>query len=186
MLQEMEEARDAWVRVRTDLSAMDVPSTDSSEVQEVRIRRNDAHAKRAQPELDGMAASYADIWLELQNNRVNTPEIEERITEYLVKPLEELAQNTFPQYQQGLKQLQQGLRDAKNTDKQQAIAQCSRTIELSDSVLVAMREVLARMLQLEDFNELIELVREMLQQQEGVLQETEKLRNESLRDLLEE
>lgn len=186
MVQEMEEARDALVRLKADLSDTDTPSTDWSEVQDIRIRRNDAHAKRAQPELDGMAASYSDIWLELQNNRVNTPEIEERIADHLVKPLEEIAQRTFPEYQQGLRQLQDGLSDTKNIDQQLVQASCTRTIERSDSVLVAMREVLSRMLQLEDFNELIELVRQMLQQQETLLQETEKLRNDSLRNLLEE
>ena len=73
------------------------PSSDV-EAHRLRARRLDAHGRRAVPEFEGMAASYADVWLELQNNRVDTPQLQERIGNQLVRPLEMLANTTFPRY----------------------------------------------------------------------------------------
>ena len=55
-----------------------------------------------------------------------------------------------------------------------------------DAVLEAMQEVLDRMLELEDFNKAVELLREIIHAQEHLGERTRKRHKEKLRELLED
>ncbi len=48
-----------------------------------------------------------------------------------------------------------------------------------------MRQVLGRMIELEDFNEAVELLRSIIQAQEKLHEQTQKRHKQKLRDLLE-
>jgi reverse gyrase len=55
-----------------------------------------------------------------------------------------------------------------------------------DAILRAMQRVLDRMLQLEDFNKVIDQLREIIHAQERLGEETKRRQKQKLRDLLED
>ena len=55
-----------------------------------------------------------------------------------------------------------------------------------DVILAAMRQVLAKMIELEDFNEAVRLLREIIEAQERLKQQTGRLHKEKLRQLMED
>jgi len=56
----------------------------------------------------------------------------------------------------------------------------------ADLVLEAMKQVLDRMLELESYNELVELLRGIAADQQQIQEETKQMRREKLRSLLED
>jgi hypothetical protein len=56
----------------------------------------------------------------------------------------------------------------------------------ADAVLLAMQKVLDRMIELEDYNQLVELLRDVIKQQEQLRNQTEQRQKQKIRDLLKE
>jgi hypothetical protein len=87
----------------------------------------------------------------------------------------------LPELERRLDVLQSALEDAKlgpgarDNAKNQA-----------DAVLLAMRHVLDRMIELQDYNEMVEMLRDIIKTQEQLRQQTEQRHKQNIRDLLKE
>ncbi len=128
----------------------------------------------------GVADAIADIREELINNRIDTEELKARLEQGIANPLRRIAEELFPEFDRRLDRL-----DAAMADPAAAPEALARVVQQSDAILLAMRQVLARMIELEDFNEVVELLRSIIQAQDRVDAETENRRKERLRSLLE-
>jgi len=71
-------------------------------------------------------------------------------------------------------------------DPQAALPARNATRQQVDAILIAMRQVLDRMLELENFNEAVELLRSIVQMQEKLNDETKQKHKQKLKDLLGE
>ncbi len=128
----------------------------------------------------GVADGFEAIVGELINNRVDSEELTQRLQTGIADPLREIASELMPQLEKQLQELQTTASEQKSLEKPLAQAKAQ-----GDAVLDAMKQVLDRMLELESYNELVELLRGIVADQQEVQQETKKKRRAKLRSLLE-
>ena len=129
----------------------------------------------------GVADGFEAIVGELINNRVDSEELTRRLQEGIADPLREIGSDLMPQLEKQLQELQAVVADKKPFQNPLAVAQAQ-----GDQVLDAMKQVLDRMLELESYNELVELLRGIVADQQKVQQETKQKRRAKLRSLLED
>ena len=109
------------------------------------------------------------------------PAVEEvwnRLDRQISQPLRRIAEDSFPELGQRLTRLEAALADPRSGPENRTSA-----VQQFDAIIRAMREVLSRMIELEDFNQAIALLREIIEAQERLIGETKK---EKLRGLLED
>jgi hypothetical protein len=147
----------------------------------LRVERALTNCRKTAQETLGLADSFDDIRLQLVNNRIDTEELRQRLQSGIADPLRNIAGEMLPELERRLDALQSGLEDAK-------IGLAARDIakNQADAVLLAMRRVLDRMIELQDYNEMVEMLRDIIKQQELLQQQTERRHKQTIRDLLKE
>lgn len=147
----------------------------------LRVQRTRQDSEKNAAETAGLAAAFQEIQAELVNNRLDTEELRIRIEDQIAAPLRRIAQQMFPELQRRLTTLQALLANHANGPAAQA-----RAVAQLDAILVEMLRVRDQMLELESFNELVDLVRSVLAEQEALEEATRSLRARSIRGLLDE
>ncbi len=127
-------------------------------------------AARAAGETAEIAEAFRMIRVELDNNLLLTPELEARLVTQIADPLAAIAAKDLP-----------GLTAACRSGTSRA-----GLVQRADDVLARMRSVLDKMLELESFNEVVELLRGMIRTQEEIRAETLKRQKQRAREALEE
>jgi hypothetical protein len=122
-------------------------------------------SQKSAQEVRGVSASFADIRQELINNRVDTAERKERLKEQIADPLAKIVDERFPELDRRLERMAADVDDA---------AAVQLAVDEANTLLLALDAVLQRMLDLETYNELVDLVRSLIEEQEQVLGETKK------------
>jgi len=127
----------------------------------------------------GVADGFEEIVRELINNRVDTEELKERLEEGIAAPLREIGSQFMPKLEETLQQFE-------STFAQEADIKATHAVAIAQSEIVteAMKQVLDRMLELESYNELVELLRNILEDQKQLEEKTKLQRREKLRRLL--
>ena len=123
-----------------------------------------------------MAISFEDILLQLLHNRI--PKAEERksrIKNRIAEPLREISTVEFPKLDNNLEQLE-SLQDETN----RAAATASDTVAQANMIVSRLESVLQEMVELETYNELIDLVRKLISDQDDLSKETDKERKRRL------
>ena len=131
-------------------------------------RLGDATA-RAAGETAELAEAFRGIRLEFDNNQLITPELEARLIAQIADPLATLSKQDLPA-------LATACRAA--TGRQELVRR-------ADEVLARMRAVLDKMMELESFNEVVELLRGMIRTQEQIRAETLEQQKRRAREALE-
>lgn len=129
----------------------------------------------------GVAEGFEDIVIELENNRISTEELTERLQNNIAEPLHEVAKNLMPKLETQVLKLPAALDEAHENTRVQ-----SEAIIRSDVVIEAMQRILDRMLELESYNELVELLRGIVTEQKELNEATRARRLEKLRSLLDD
>jgi hypothetical protein len=132
-------------------------------------------------EVAGIAEGFDDLGEQLTNNRIDNPDLKSRLREQIAEPLHRIADERLPQLAAQLKSLDEQVADATAGPPELA-----KTTALADEVLVEMRQVLDRMLELETYNEVVALLRDIITDQEEVSRRTKERQKDRLRDLFEE
>ena len=127
----------------------------------------------------GVAGSFDDIREELINNRVDSEDRKTRLQEQIAAPLKEIGGVMFPDLDQLLEDLETSLDDAAKGPPA-----AKRALEQADDILVEMDSVLQKMLELETFNELVDIVRGLIKDQGDLIETTEKERKRQALELL--
>jgi len=210
MIDEMTESRDSLIRVRSSYESPDArPGADPEDAPEggtsdepagaddgsaaidpaadlqrarslrlLRVQRAVQQGQRAAQEVLGVAVSFDEIREELINNRVDAQDRQVRLKEQIADPLRALANDQFPELEQILRTLEAGI------DAPQGPAQAAQAVEQADQILVAMDQVLQKMLDLESYNELVDLIRALIREQEELLDRTQQQRKKQALELL--
>ena len=145
----------------------------------LRVQRALLQSQKSAQEILGVATTFDDIREELVNNRVDTADRKSRLQEQIAQPLFRIAKESFPQLDQRLNDLQPLIGQA-NREPQAALEALTEAVD----ILQQMDEVLQKMLELETYNELIDLVRSLIQEQTEIQEKTRKERKKQLLDLL--
>ena len=128
-------------------------------------------ASRAAGETGEIARDFLAIRGELDNNRMLTAELEGRLVGQIASPLAAIAADDLPG-------LATAVRSAAATDRAAIIAR-------ADVVLARMRTVLDKMMELESYNEVIELLRGVIRTQEEIRSETLRRQRQRAKEALE-
>jgi hypothetical protein len=198
-LSELVETRDSLLRLQASLSEpaaepdsdapqpAETPSTDTlisrdSSLRRLRVQRAQQQGAKAQQEVQGVAASFADIRDELVNNRVDTPERRDRLQDQIIHPLEVIVADDFTRWLDLLTQLDQQI----DGPVPAAVANTALVVQQTNELILALQRVLDSMLELETFSELLDLVRSILGEQESLLEKTKEEQKRQARALLED
>lgn len=143
-----------------------------------RAQQSVLQADKSEQELIGVAAQVENLRQQLQNNRIDSYDRQTRLQEKVHQPLTELLANEFKVVEQRLLELQTA------TTSGGGSIQARESIQSLDEVLIKLLAIKESMLKIESFNEIIDLVRGILDDQERVLGETEAAQRQRILDLL--
>jgi hypothetical protein len=145
----------------------------------LRVERAQQNSQKNAEETRGVAASFDGIRAELVNNRVDTEELRLRLKDRISDPLKRTVETQFSEFDRRLALLKSKLAAA-------TPAEAKPAIEQADTIILAMQKVRDQMLELESFNEAVDLLREIIASQEQVSEQTKKERTKKVRSLLED
>jgi hypothetical protein len=178
-LQSLLEAREVLLRRRFEAAiedltlarrGLDEPSPDSDRLAAGRLGEATA---RCGGETGEIAAAFRGIHGELTNNGLVTPELETRLLGQIATPLVAVLDGP-------LAALAADCRNAAAGEVTPA-----SLVPRADAALAALRGVLARMLELESFNEVVERLRAVIETQERIRRDTLERQRQRARELLE-
>ena len=191
MIAEMIEMRDSLARVQTavgeeDESSGNAPNEPGDDEQVLDwkrlaillVQRAGQHAERAAEEVRGVALSFDDISEELTNNRIDSQQRKKRLERDISAPLKHVASAMLPELKTKLELLEAALpQDDYSSEAESATL-------YADDVVQELEKVLEKMLDLETYNELLEIVRSLIDEQESLSDRTKKLQKQQALDLL--
>lgn len=134
------------------------------------------NSQRSSHETLQVAVAFDEIREEMINNRVDTEELKSRLKDGVADPLKRIVAEMFPKLENELKKL---------TDPKSSPAAQTAALAQIDAILVEMRQILDKMLELETFNEVLDMLRQIISAQEKVNAETKQKQKQKLRDLVE-
>src|SRR5262249_3764586 len=121
---------------------------------------------------------------ELINNRVDTEDRKNRLKEQIADPLNKTCAEQFPKLDVRLNALETKLREAGVNATAEAVGQpTDQTIDQANIVLAELEAVLTKMQDLETYNELLDIVRDLMKDQQRLIERTQQERK---RQTLEE
>jgi hypothetical protein len=132
-------------------------------------------------EVEGVAEAFDDLGQQLTNNRIDNPDLKSRLREQIALPLHRITDESMPQLAAQLKLVEEKIEDAAATRPE-----LEKSIVLADAVLVEMKQVLDRMLELETYNEVVGLLRGIISDQDEISRQTKEQQKERLRNLFED
>lgn len=147
----------------------------------LRAQQSVLQADKSQQELIGVATRVEDIRLQLINNRTESIDRQTRLQERVYEPLQKALAGEMEELRSRLGQLQTAVMSPAG-----GAAQATAAAEANDRLLVALDGIVANLLDLESYNEIVDLVRGILEDEERLLEETQKKQKQSIFDLLNE
>lgn len=182
-LRAMLEAREILLRRRYEAAIEDLAQTrrgldaESGLNQATAAGRIGEAAARAMGESREIAAVFRGIRDELAHNSLLTPEVETRLVAQVADPVAMLAGDDLLRLQTAAQTLPADELHAGDTAADLALR--------TDTALARMRDVLARMLELESYNEVIEKLRGVIESQEQIRADTLERQRRRARAALE-
>jgi len=152
-----------------------------AELRRIRVERAVQNGRKSANETRGVGQAFADIHEELENNRIDTPEMMSRLMDGIAHPLARVADEMFPELDRRLLELQRDVANSETGPERLATVETQ-----ADAILVEMQRVLDKMLELETFNEVVAMLRSIIDEQTEVNEATRELRKQKVRDLLKD
>jgi len=132
-------------------------------------------------EILGVAEAFDDIHNQLTNNRIDNPDLKNRIQGEIATPLRRVGEIRMPELAAQVQLIQTHIEDA-----QAGAADTAKAVAQADAILVDLRHVLERMLELETYNEVISQLRGIINDQEEINRRTKEQQRERLRGMFQE
>ncbi|HUE73625.1 MAG TPA: hypothetical protein VMP01_22295 [Pirellulaceae bacterium] len=203
-LDELNQMRDSLVRAKASLIAggaadepgevdPDEPKLTAEEKAErdaqlrlLRVQRALQQSQKSAQETLGVADGFAVIREELINNRVDTEERKLRLQQQIADPLRAIVAAEFPRLDQHLASFEEKLRLAPPlpADPAPLASAGDDVLAQADETIGQLEAILKLMLDLESYNELMDLVRDLIRDQEVLRDRTSQERKrQALEDL---
>ena len=125
-----------------------------------------------------MVETIDDILLEMDNNRLDTVDRRERLDTKVARPLENVISGSLAELRASITEIERQLASPADGD-----AAAGDAIDKADRVILDLTAVLENMLELESFNEILDIVRGLIEDQEGLTDETRKEQKKRILDL---
>jgi hypothetical protein len=152
---------------------------------QLRIRQAELQATKSTEELAGIVVGLEDMLLEMVQNRVDSVDRRERLEVGVRDPLSKVVTEPLPRLQRQITSMERVLmaEDATESSPAKMTDAATDAIATTDEVLLSLSAVLEKMLDLESFNEILDLVRGLINDQEELIEQTEETRNQQVQDL---
>jgi molecular chaperone GrpE (heat shock protein) len=144
------------------------------------IQQASVQTDKSFDEVGGILAEITQIRDELVHNRVDSADRRERLEIRLQEPLKAVIEKSFPQLRQSVNALSRLAPDSADGP-----AKCRESSQMTASVINELSNVLKNMLDIESYNEIVDMVRAMLQRQEELLERTKSEQKRRVLDLFE-
>lgn len=148
-----------------------------AELRVLRVQRALQQSRKSSQEIAGVAQGFDAIREELTNNRVDTEDRKSRLKEQIADPLHALVATDFPQLEELLLALEPLANDAA-----QGPAAVEVSLMKSNDLLAKLDQVLEKMLRLESFNEVVDILRDLIKEERALAEDTKKLQRRDLLD----
>ena len=154
----------------------------AAELRLLRVQRGMQQSQKSAQEVLGISGGFNDIREELINNRVDTTERKQRLKELIADPLAKIGTEEFGKLDQKLAALEKGLIGNTPVSPETATA-ADETLEQTNVTIARLEAVLQQMLDLETYNELLDIVRDLIKDQDSL---TDKTKQERKRQAIED
>ena len=168
-------ATDSTKRKSTELE-----TTRRNQVRRLRIQQCGLQANKTSEELTGIAQSLDDLLREMINNRVDSADRRERIGSGVRDPLREIVTGSLDQLKQEINAVETQLKTPTS-----AMKATRQAIVRSEEVLLQLTAVLERMLDLESYHEILDMVRGLIDDQDTLIDDTKRERKKRVLDLFQ-
>jgi hypothetical protein len=148
--------REALRRMQSSLQSNGLDQQTLSQLRALQ-RRQGWHASRCL----SLGQEFQQLLDELRANRLAEPAEERRLSQRVIEPLEHLGSETYPEVTRTLDQLEHP-----------EPAALDKALLAQDSLIEALNQVLANMLEWEGYREMIQIVEELVQAQENTREAT--------------
>jgi len=145
----------------------------------LRAQQASAQVDKSGGELTGVRSEIAQILAELINNRIDSKDRRERLELKIQIPLVALLGSPWESFSKGVAELEKVVSRESTSDREQKI---NVLLTQNAEIIAALTAILNDMIDIQDFNEVIDMVRDMLEDQSEVLEQTKA---EQKRRLLE-
>jgi hypothetical protein len=134
----------------------------------LRAQQTQLQTDKSRQELAGIANRIEHLRLQLVNNRIDSQDRQQRLLEQVQIPLTGLLGGEYVQLDRKVSEL------VSATMIGQGTTQANEAMVSLEKILLELEKIRANLLDIESFNELIDLVRGLLDAQEKILSETEE------------
>ncbi|HEY4310462.1 MAG TPA: hypothetical protein VGN12_13500 [Pirellulales bacterium] len=163
----------------TDTPAQQESPAETAPSSDLSLERARQNAEKNGQETLGIATAFDDIREELVNNRVDTEELRVRLRDRIAEPLRVVGNEMFPECDRRLQALLAAPAGERPAARRTALEQV-------DAVLVAMEQIRDQMLELESFNEAIDMLRSIIDSEKSLQEQIRERQKSKVRDLLED
>jgi hypothetical protein len=159
----------------------------------LRTQQIGLQATKTGEELEGIAASLDDLLEEMANNRIDSVDRSERIGGGVRDPLRAIVAGDLAKLKRQIAEIEAWVAGRPDTmaaedragGSASADADADSAVQTAEDVLLQLTAVLEKMLDLESFNEVLDMVRELIESQDGLIDETKKEQKRRVLDLFE-
>lgn len=176
LIEELTRSRDDFASAMTQNA--DDPTDDSLPVGDA-VQRSLNTLRKDSVEADAIRVAFDSIQLEMVNNRIDTPQVRIRLQSKIIDPLTDLLEEEFATTEEHFRLLDFALRESTQTDITADL--CLNDL---DALLTGLRQILLEMRKLESFQEVIELLKGIIEEEKALKAQTEEERKNKLIDLL--
>lgn len=171
------------------------------QVLKLRTQQIGLQATKAAEELEGIATSLDDLLQEMANNRVDSVDRSERIGGGVRDPLRKVIAGDLAKLVTEIaaveKTIVPEIADSKGADPKGAASNgaqdgtaaaaplAGQAVQTTEQVILQLTAILDQMLDLESYNEILDMVRELIDNQDDLIDETKKEQKRRVLDLFE-
>lgn len=154
------------------------PAEARNKLQLLRVQQAVSQVEKSTGELSGVAQEIGQINRELINNRIDSQDRQDRLENKVRIPIEAVIQGSMAKLTAQLKTLEQPIgsgpvEESRISDNQKLLAE----------TLVALEAILQDMADIQDFNEVVDMVRSMIEEQEKIIDQTKSEQKKRVLDL---
>ncbi len=182
IISELNQLRELLLKVRQNNRGGDAndrgPASDNSaeeasdslsrdKLQVLRAQQATSQMEKSEGELAGVEVEIGQIRQELINNRIDSQDRQERLENRVRIPIQNTRQGSMFNTLKGLRDLEKSLANGPVDEPR-----ISATIEMLASTLTALEAILEDMVDIQDFNEVVDMVRSMIDEQSKIIDRT--------------
>jgi len=163
-----------------DEPSTSVPLDRRQQIMRLRAQQSGLQATKTSDELSGIAESLDDLLVEMQNNRIDSVDRSERIGTGVRDPLRLIVAGDLSKLREEIASTESLAGDLPKMSESAAQA-----VKTAEDVVIQLTAVLEKMLDLESYNEILDMVRELIDSQNSLIDETKTERTQRTRGLFE-